>query len=1163
MAGLALTLALIPFAPSARSAEPPADLVVWNAKIVTVNPQSAIVEAAAIREGRFVAVGANAEIKKWIGKKTRVIDARGKTVVPGLIESHVHAIGVARDEAVLPFVQLGSIAEIQQWVRQRAATVLADEWIEIPRVDLTRLREGRLPTRAELDAAAAGHPVVFNWQYGSRQIQVLTTAALQAAKITRDTPEPAGGKTRILKDAQGELTGVLENPGNLTSKFKPSKPVSDQALLAALQEVQRSYNRIGITSITERNSNVEGYRTYEKLKDAGELTVRVTVTIGFGSHNTLEEAEEAIRALPFRFGDGDDWVRVGPLKIFVDGGILYGTAYMREPYGPEANQFYGFTDPDHRGTVNFTPDRIEAMMRAAYRSGWQMCSHVTGDAGVDLILDALERVNRDMPVQDRRYTLIHAYFPNVTAVSRAASLGVCVDTQPAWYYKDGDALAKALGEERLKHFIGLSDWRRGGLKVAINSDHMLGLDPNKSLNPFNPFLAMYVAVTRRTELGRVIGPEQRVSREQALRMATIDAAYLSFDEQRKGSIEVGKLGDLVLLSDDLLTCDAERIKDIQAVATVVGGKVVHDVSISSNAPFSIQHQDNTAWLVRPNGERFFSLGVCVVSQGASRAEFDPANPGYAAWQHYADSNAWAQATLARLKTWGFTTVGGWSDFQALKRSAEQKVAFAPVLHIGSTAGAPWWDMWDPKIIGRMDSVAREQILALRDDPRVLGYYSDNEMGWWNAILFKMTMEQASTSGQRQRLMELLRQTYQNDWAALLRDFEPAPDVENWDTLSRHGLLFLRPGGQGIRVQRRFLELLADRYYSLVHDMIRKYDPRALILGERYQSFYYPEVAQACARHVDAVSSNLNASWSDGTFARFYVETLHRLAGKPVLIGEFYMCARDNRSGNKNSRGVYPVVSTQKERAVGFRTTLEALLKIPYVIGADWFQYYDEPTHGRYDGENFNFGLVDIHDRPYETLTATALSLDLAGLKTQPARVRPDARQGVPPAPRNPTAQFQPNLALKDWDRERGFIPAASEFPLADLYICWNSKAIYLGLYAQDVTEDTFYKDKIVRTSDRAEWIVAVGESAHPIRTRLGAGLEPIIDDPTVRVVNLSGLNGNYRNIACLELPAKAFGQKRFKTGDTVKLSSTFLGHCRGYQVEWKGTFTLDGKGRTH
>src|SRR5262249_15834059 len=147
----------------------------------------------------------------------------------------------------------------------------------------------------------------------------------------------------IRKDAQGEPTGVLENPGGLTSKFLQSKAVSEEAFLTALKQVHRSYNQIGITSVIERNTDVDGFRSYEKLKAAEELTVRATVTIGFGSHKTVVEAEKFIRALPFRFGDGDDWLRVGPLKIAVDGGILYGTAYMREPYGSTANQFYGFT----------------------------------------------------------------------------------------------------------------------------------------------------------------------------------------------------------------------------------------------------------------------------------------------------------------------------------------------------------------------------------------------------------------------------------------------------------------------------------------------------------------------------------------------------------------------------------------------------------------------------------------------------------------------------------------------------------------------------------------------------------------------------------------------------------------------------------------------------
>src|SRR5262249_8497178 len=253
----------------------------------------------------------------------------------------------------------------------------------------------------------------------------------------------------------------------------------------------------------------------------------------------------------------------------------------------------------------------------------------------------------------------------------------------------------------------------------------------------------------------------------------------------------------------------------------LGSFAAADEARSPQAPFSIQQEGQAAWLVRPNGERFFSLGVSCVNQGASRKEFDAANPGYAAWHHYPDSNLWANATLKRLRSWGFTTVGGWSDFHALRQCPDAAVVFAPVLHVGSTAGAPWWDMWDPKNLERMDEVARSQIVPLRDDPRVIGYYSDNEIGWWNAILFQMTLEQAPTSGQRQRLIEWVRQTYRNEWSELLRDFEPAPGVDGWQQLDQHGVLYLRPGGQGIQTYRRFLGMLAERYYALMHDVMRK------------------------------------------------------------------------------------------------------------------------------------------------------------------------------------------------------------------------------------------------------------------------------------------------------------------------------------------------------
>jgi len=575
----------------------------------------------------------------------------------------------------------------------------------------------------------------------------------------------------------------------------------------------------------------------------------------------------------------------------------------------------------------------------------------------------------------------------------------------------------------------------------------------------------------------------------------------------------------------------------------------------TNAPFSIQQREGVCWLTKPDGERFFSLGVCCVNQGASRAKFKSTNPGYAAFEYYENSNQWAEATLQRLKSWNFTTVGGWSDYAALQQCRDADMTFIPVLAVGMSCGAPWLDMWDTNLIAWMHQIARDRILPLRGDARLLGYYSDNEMGWWNATLFKMTLEQPPASGQRQRLVKLLRETYHNHWPELLKDFEPE-GVGSFGELDQHGMLYLRPGSNGIRVYRRFLGLMAERYYSLVREIIRTYDARGLILGDRYQSFYYPEVARAAGPFVDAVSMNLNAAWNDGTFPRFYLDTLHALTGRPVIVSEFYMTANQNGSGDKNDSSTFPVVTTQKERAAGFRNTVAALLQTPYVVGADWFQYYDEPTRGRDDGEDYDFGLVDIHDRPYKPLTAAARALDLVAIKGGQHPARPDASLGVPPAPRNPLDHFTIRLALADWDRERGFVKPFSQFPVADLYVCWDRKAVYLGLYAQDFVEENYYRDGLIPEVDRARWIVSIGGTNRPIHVRLGPGGPPVCDEPAVRIANLAGEYMNTRNIAAMELPAKLFGKTEFKAGDKIEFGSTFFTQARADRVEWKGKFTL-------
>ena len=556
------------------AADAPADLVIVNGNVLTLDSASTRASAVAIKDGKFVAVGSDADIRKRVGPATQTIDARGQSVIPGLIESHVHATGASRGEANQPFRQLHSIGEIQDWVRQKARSVPPGNWIQLPRVDVTRIRERRIPNRADLDAAAPEHPAVFTWQYANKTLQVLNTRAIAAAGISKDTQAPERGKVQLGPD--GDPTGVLENASALLVKYLPSRTVPEEKYHESLYTLLKRYNEIGITSITERNSNVDGYRTYEKLKAQGKLPVRVTVTIGLSTDGTVAGTENAINKIPFKTGDGDEWLKVGPLKIGVDGGALYGTAYMREPYGPSAFSLYGISDPKYRGDLRVSPDKLKNIFRTVHRMGWQMSSHVTGDAGVDAVLDALEAANEDSPVAPRRYNLIHAYFPNPETAKRVARLGVVVDTQPAWFYKDGDALLDALGQKRMERFIGLQTWRKGGAKVALNADHMQGFDPDTSLNPYNPFLAIQTAVTRRTEGGKVIGPEERVTREEALRMFTIDAAWQSFDETRKGSIEVGKLADVAILTGDFLETSEAELNKLRARVTIVGGKVVYE-----------------------------------------------------------------------------------------------------------------------------------------------------------------------------------------------------------------------------------------------------------------------------------------------------------------------------------------------------------------------------------------------------------------------------------------------------------------------------------------------------------------------------------------------------------------------------------------------------------
>jgi hypothetical protein len=574
--------------------------------------------------------------------------------------------------------------------------------------------------------------------------------------------------------------------------------------------------------------------------------------------------------------------------------------------------------------------------------------------------------------------------------------------------------------------------------------------------------------------------------------------------------------------------------------------------------FSVKEINGIWWLTNSENKPFFSSGVCCVNPGLTFDEYTPANPGYAAWQHFTDPVSWAQNTMDSLTAWGYTTIGGWSSMEHFFKVPGFKMYSAPVLAMGATAGAPWFDMWDSTVIKRMDEVAREQITRVVNNPYVIGYYSDNEFGWWHAAMWNMTLQQGPESTSRKKTIELVINYYNGKWENLIKDFDPE-GAHSFDELKIRGRLYLRPGGNGMQVIRKFSAMLAERYYSLTNEIIHKYDPRALILGDRYQSFYYNEIAEIAGKYVDVISTNLNAHWNDGTLCRFFLDNLYKLAKKPVMIGEYYMAAHENRSGNKNSVATFPTVQTQKERANNFLVTSKIIAQTPFIVGADWFQFYDEPTHGRTDGENFNMGLVDINGKPYEELTKAAGGFDWQGIKKQPVYNLPDASTGIPPAPADNIIIPENKVLLSNWDRIHGFVKPETDLPSADMYVCWSKDTLYIAVYGIDIVEKEYYRDNIIPEEDRMELVLKIGGNKDNLKIRLGSGRKPEWDEKSIDVFNSSGIFLTVNNITVVKIPAKLFGKKMFKAGDSIKLSANLTTFARSSFSKWDINYKLAGR----
>ena len=535
-----------------------ADLVIVNAKIVTVNREFAIAEATAIKGETIVAVGRAADVMKLVGPSTEVLNAQGNTVIPGLIDSHIHMLSTGATLLILNCrtPPMKSITDIVKAAQDQVKKSKPREWIQGRGWDQSKLVEKRFPTRWDLDKVSLDNPVYLVRTCG--HLAVVNSAALRVAGITRDTSQPVGGM--IEKDKRGEPTGVLmEAPAmSLVSQHIPARTFEEKT--KAIREASKRFNEAGLTGVIEAGISPEDMRAYQRCLEDGSLNVRVNMMLSAPDRSkTVEECESQIQAFPFYTGFGNKMLRISGLKILIDGGVGGRTALLNEPYTNDTENVGLLTLPEHR---------LRALVDLANKYDWQVGVHCAGDRAMDITLNAFEETHRKKSIKGKRWTIIHSYLPSEKNFQQCREMGVVVASQPSFLYYLGDSYYENLGQNRAFYAKPHKDWLKQGIVVASGTD--------SPVTPYLPFVSLWASIARKTEVsGTQLGTEQAVTREEALRMYTINGAYLSFEEKVKGSVEPGKLADLLIIDRDILTCPVDHIKDTRVLRTILGGRTVY------------------------------------------------------------------------------------------------------------------------------------------------------------------------------------------------------------------------------------------------------------------------------------------------------------------------------------------------------------------------------------------------------------------------------------------------------------------------------------------------------------------------------------------------------------------------------------------------------------